>query len=159
MDLTLEQQQELAQFPAPLRALVEAELAAGNRIAEIGHSHPAPPSGAYVKLSKKISTRPRASGEGLNSYERNSSVYCGEFTDARRFYFVLEPPNPPPPEPDMEVIRARNQAAPDALAQLAQRPAGPSCSPCLTGGRRGATRKPEIAEPEGRRPKPRGMAF
>ncbi|MBP7951613.1 MAG: hypothetical protein KA004_18370 [Verrucomicrobiales bacterium] len=36
MNLTPKQQKELAQFPAVLKALVEAELAAGNSIVEIG---------------------------------------------------------------------------------------------------------------------------
>ncbi|MBP7950568.1 MAG: hypothetical protein KA004_13025 [Verrucomicrobiales bacterium] len=36
MNLTPEQQNELAQFPAALKALVAAELAAGNSIVEIG---------------------------------------------------------------------------------------------------------------------------
>ena len=99
-----------AALPTELSNLVQAELAAGNSIIEIGHSHPAPPVGAYVKLAKKISTRPRASGGGLSFYERNSSLYSGEFTDAKRFYFVLEPPLPPPPEPDMDAIRAAIEA-------------------------------------------------
>src|SRR5262245_7645711 len=103
--LTAEQQKELAQFPPALRALVESELAAGNSIVEVGHNFPAPPAGAYFKLAKKASTRPRVSGSGLDFYDRDSSIYSGEFTDAKRFYFVLEPPNSPPPEPDMNAVR------------------------------------------------------
>lgn len=121
MNLTREQEIELAQFPAALKALVEAELAAGNTFEEIGHSHPAPPVGAYIKLANKVSTRPRASGDGLDFYERNSPIYSGEFTDAKRFFFVLEPPDPPPPEPDMDAIRKACEPKPEALTQLAQR--------------------------------------
>jgi hypothetical protein len=121
MNLTTEQQKELAQFPAVLRILVEAELAAGNSIIEVGHSFPAPPAGAYFKLANKISTRTRVSGNGIDFYERNSSIYSGEFTDAKRFYFILEPPNPPPPEPDMDAIRKSYEPKPDSLAQLARR--------------------------------------
>src|SRR5688572_1165832 len=124
MSLTPEHQKELARFPPVLRALIEAELAVGNSIEEIGHSFPAPPAGAYFKLANKVSTRLRASGDGLNFYERNSSIHSGEFTDATRFYFVLEPPNPPPLEPDMDAIRKAHDPKPDALTQLAQRPAG-----------------------------------
>jgi hypothetical protein len=126
MNLTSEQQKELAQFPVVLRALVEAELAAGNSIVEVGHSFPAPPAGAYFKLANKVSTRPCVSGDGMSFYERNSSIYSGEFTDAKRFYFILEPPNPPPPEPDMDAIRKSLEPKPDALARLAERPAGSS---------------------------------
>jgi hypothetical protein len=121
MHLTEDQQKQLAQFPAALRALVQAELAAGNSILEIGGGHPAPPVGACLKLAKKVSTRPRASGNGLTFYERNSSLYSGEFTDATRFFFVLEPPNPPPPEPDMDAIRKAHDPQPDAMTRLAQR--------------------------------------
>lgn len=131
MNLTTEQQRELAQFPAVLRALIEAELAAGNSIIEVGHSFPAPPAGAYFKLANKISTRSRVSGDGIDFYERNSSIYSGEFTDAKRFYFILEPPNPPPTEPDMDAIRKSYEPKPDSLAQLAQRTAGSSVEVAL----------------------------
>lgn len=126
MNLTPEQQKELAQFPSALRALIEAELAAGNSIVEVGHSFPAPPAGAYFKLASKVSTRPRASSDGVSFYDRNSSIYSGEFTDAKRFYFVVEPPNPPPPEPDMDAIRKAHDPKPDSLTRLAQRSVGSS---------------------------------
>ncbi len=122
MKLTSEQQKELANFPAPLRALIERELEAGNSIEEVGHSFPAPPAGAYFRMTKKVTTRPRVSGSGLDFYDRNSSSYSGEFTDAKRFYFVIEPPNPPPPEPDMDAIRAEmaaKVAKSDALRRVA----------------------------------------
>lgn len=154
MNLTPEQQTELAKFPAPLRTLVEAELAAGNTIAEVGHSFPAPPAGAYFKLANKVTTRPRASSDDLSFYERNSSIYSGEFTDAKRFYFILEPPNPPPPEPDMDAIRKALESKPDPLMQLAQRAAGtsveivfgessPSSMPLETRGRTEAVPHPQ----------------
>lgn len=105
MKLTPEQETELGKFPVSLRTLIETELAAGNSIVEIGHSFPAPPAGAYVKLANKVSTRKRDDGDGYTFYERNGSSYSGEFTDAKRFFFVLEPPNPPPDELDMDAIR------------------------------------------------------
>lgn len=105
MMLTPEQEMELAKFPLSLRTLIKTELAAGNSIVEIGHSFPSPPAGAYVKLANKVSTRKRDDGDGYTFYERNGSSYSGEFTDAKRFYFVLEPANPPPDELDMDAIR------------------------------------------------------
>lgn len=96
---------ELANFPVALRSLIEAELASGNAIVEIGHTFPAPPAGAYIMLASKVSTRARDDGDGLSFYDRNNSSYSGEFTDAKRFYFVLEPPNPPPAELEMDAIR------------------------------------------------------
>lgn len=101
----------LASFPPALRQLIDAELAAGNRIVEVASCHPAPPAGAYVKLEKFVSTRPRAKTATLDFYDRNSSLYSGEWTDAKRFYFVVEPPRPPPPESDMDLMRALRNAA------------------------------------------------
>ena len=93
-------------MPEALRRLLDAELTAGNEILEVFHCFPAPPAGACFRMARPITTRPRASGAGIDFYDRNSSLYSGEFTDAKRFYFLIEPPNPPPPEPDMDAIRA-----------------------------------------------------
>jgi hypothetical protein len=104
--------EEAGQFPPLLRALLEAELAAGNAIAEVGHRFPAPPAGAYFKMTGPVTTRPRASGDGLKFREVNASIYNGFFTDERGFYFIVEPPLPPPPEPDMDAIRAAHAPPP-----------------------------------------------
>jgi hypothetical protein len=95
----------LAAFPPGLRELIDAELAAGNTIEEIASVHPAPPAGAYVKLARLVTTRPRETNGEITFYERSSSSHSGEWTDARRFFWVLEPAGPPPPEPDMDAIR------------------------------------------------------
>jgi hypothetical protein len=121
MELTKEQQKELAKFSPLLRELIDAELAAGNRITELGHGFPAPPIGAYLLLERKVSTRARAAGGGLGYRERQSSTCSGEFSDAERVYFVLEPPDPPPPEPDMDAIRKALEPKPDPLVALAER--------------------------------------
>ncbi len=112
---------EVDAMAASLRALLEAELAAGNEIAEVGHTFPAPPVGAYFKLTKPLQTRTRKSGDGIDYYDRNNSSYSGEITDSKRFYFLLEPPRPPEPEPDMNTIRAalaptNRLAGPDLIA-------------------------------------------
>jgi len=99
MTVAPEYRQDFDALPAALRQLLAAELAAGNSIVEVAHCFPAPPAGAYFKLANKVSTRPRTSGDGLDFYERNSSAYSGEFTDAERCYCILEPPDPPTPEP------------------------------------------------------------
>lgn len=101
-------------MPPPLRSLLEAELAAGNQVVEVGHSFPAPPAGAYFKLARPITTRPRESGDDLHFYDHDTPYYSGEFTDSKRFFFILEPPHPPPPEPDMDAIRAAHEPAPSA---------------------------------------------
>lgn len=124
MNLTPEQQKEFAKFPAPLRALVSAELAAGNTIAAIENGFPAAPCGACIKLTKTVSEANRKSTSEVKFYERNTSTYCGEFTTAERHFFVLEPPLPPPPYPDMDAIRKALEPERDSLAKLAQREAG-----------------------------------
>ena len=96
----------IARFPAVLRELIKAELTAGNKIVELASCFPAPPAGAYVKLAKAVTTRERVKTPELDFYGRNNSSYSGEFTDAKRFYFVLEPPLPPEPDSDMDAIQA-----------------------------------------------------
>ncbi len=125
MSIPAEYMKELAAFPDALRRLIGAELAAGNTIVELSSCFPAPPAGAYVLLAKHVTTRPRESGDGLDFYDRNSSSYSGEFTDEKRFYFVLEPPNPPEPEPNMDEIRARAnlQTVTEESIREANRPA------------------------------------
>lgn len=97
---------EADRLPTALRALLDAELAAGNEIVEVASCFPAPPAGVYFMLAHPVSTRPRASSDEVAFYHRNSSQYAGEFHDERRFFFILEAPLPPPPEPDMDAIRA-----------------------------------------------------
>lgn len=105
------QHRRLAAFPHVLRELVKCELAAGNEIIEMSGGFPAPPAGDLLKLARCVTTRARASGDGVYFRERNSSEWSGEFTDEHHFFFVMEPPGPPPPEPDMNAIRARANAA------------------------------------------------
>ncbi|MBL9190207.1 MAG: hypothetical protein JNK23_22185 [Opitutaceae bacterium] len=111
MTIPREHEKEFAQFPAVLRELVMAELAAGNTITEFSHGFPAAPCGAYIKLARPVSSRPREKTPDLDFYDRNMGSYSGEFTDAKRHFFVLEPPHPPEPPPDMAAIRARQEAS------------------------------------------------
>jgi len=119
MKLPPEHAKEFAQFPAPLRALVEQELAAGNQIAELSHGFPAAPCGAYIMLARTVTSRPRVKTSELDFYERNGSNHSGEFTDAKRHFFVLEPPRPPEPEPSMDDIRAKLEASATAARSVA----------------------------------------
>ena len=101
---------EIRTFPAALRELIEAELRVGNRIVEVSNTSPAPPAGACVLLENRVTTRPRKTAELVKFFERKSPSHSGEFTDADRLYFVLEPPIPPPPAPDMDAIRREMEA-------------------------------------------------
>ena len=110
MSIPAEFAKQFAAFPECLRKLVEAELADGNSIVEISGGFPAAPCGDCLKLAKPIAACRRESRDGVDFYERNSSLYRGEFTDAKRHFFVLEPPAEPEPEPDMNAIRAEMEA-------------------------------------------------
>ena len=115
MSIPAEFAKQFATFPECLRRLVEAELADGNAILEICGGFPAAPCGDCLKLARQVAACRRESAGGVKFYERNNSDYFGEFTDQDRHFFVLEPPNPPEPEPDMDAIReeleARERAA------------------------------------------------
>jgi hypothetical protein len=109
---------EIDAMPTDLRALLEAELAAGNEVTEVGHAFPAPPAGAYFRLTKPLLTRASLPGRGLDYHDRNGSLYSGEVTDANRFYFLLEPPRDVAPTPDMEAIRAARTPKPEGTDEV-----------------------------------------
>ncbi|MBL9199770.1 MAG: hypothetical protein JNL39_04645 [Opitutaceae bacterium] len=96
---------ELSAFPAALLQLVNDELEAGNGIAGFARAFPAPRDGVCAKLTKPVTTRARESSPGVHFREWNSLSHAGEFTDAHRRYFVLEPPHPPSVEKNMDSIR------------------------------------------------------
>jgi len=116
MKLNPDETRRLAAFPDVLRELIMNELAAGNDISGFSGSFPAPPVGDCVKLQRRINTRPRESGDGINFHDRNNSSHSGEFTDTQRFYFILEPPNESPPEEDMDAIRGGLRGYPPVCA-------------------------------------------
>lgn len=125
MSLSDDQSRAIAEFPEVLQKLIHAELAAGNSILEIGAGFPAPPVGACLKLAKKVSTRAHESDNEIDFRARNSSLHSGEFTDGKRFFFVLEPPDEPAAYPDMDAIgaerEARQRAADEELCALRER--------------------------------------
>ena len=114
---------DVAALPAPLRRLLDDELAAGNTITSVGHHHPAPLTGAFVMLARPITTRPRQHADELRFHDRNSSLYRGEFSDAQRHFFILEAPGPPPEEPDMDAIRAGSGGGSARVAPPVPKPA------------------------------------
>src|ERR1035438_127024 len=71
-------------LPPALRALLEAELAAGNTIVEVGSYFPAPPAGAFFKMMGTVTTRPRETGDGLKFREFPNWSCGGAFTDEPR---------------------------------------------------------------------------
>ncbi|MBL8889275.1 MAG: hypothetical protein JNL67_04805 [Planctomycetaceae bacterium] len=101
---------QLAEFPPPLVELVAEELRAGNSILAMTSGHPAAPCGACVRLAQPVQSERRVSTSEVKFYERNNCSHAGEFTTAERYFFVLEPPRPPEPEPDMDAIREEMRA-------------------------------------------------
>ena len=91
--------------------MLQAELAVGNSIVEVGHGFPAASVGAYFPLEKLVTTRVRESRDGLLFRARNSSTYSGEFTDEVGYFYVLEPPIPQPEIVSMGEIRRRSNEA------------------------------------------------
>lgn len=124
MSVPIEFAKAFAVFPPVLRELVQAELAAGNSIVAIEHGFPAAPCGASIKLAQAVATERRKPVGELKFYTRNNSSYAGEFTTDLRHFFVLEPPLPHEPAPDMDAIRQSLEPKSDSSAQLAQRRAG-----------------------------------
>lgn len=108
------EKRELARLPEALRRLLDAELAAGNEIVELGYGFPAAPAGFYILLRKEVCSRPRESSDGVDFYDRDMPRYSGEYTTGPRHFFILEPPHPPKPEPDMDAIRAAMEARQNA---------------------------------------------
>ncbi len=84
-------QKIIDELPKVLKSFLEAELSAGNEIVEIGHSFPAPPIGAYIKLAKPASTKINDAKSELKFRERNSSLYSGEYTDSNQRFFIITP--------------------------------------------------------------------
>ncbi|MEO7995831.1 MAG: hypothetical protein ABI852_00215, partial [Gemmatimonadaceae bacterium] len=105
-------------FPPGLRALLDAELAAGNTIIDVSHSHPAPPIGACLKLEKQVSTRAHESDDNFVFRRVQGSLYSGWFTDKDQKYFLLEAPLASDAEyPDMDAIREAHNK-PDPRVEL-----------------------------------------
>lgn len=100
----------LACFPASLRDLVIKELQAGNSILRIDTAHSAPSAGASVHLARKISTHPRHSTALIHFIERHHPTHSVQFSDLSQMFFIVEPPNDPSVEPDMNAIRTELEA-------------------------------------------------
>lgn len=99
---------EIAMLPAPLRALVEAELEAGNEVAELLHGFPGVPAGAGVRLARPISLSarpisPASAGVRLCRFPGwDGSV---GFSDEAGHSFVLGPRAAPPEPSTPDAVR------------------------------------------------------
>ena len=104
-DLSASDRRDYDNLPTLLRELLDAELAVGNEIAAVQHDYPAAPIGASFILAGPVRSRPRQTVGELRFFGRNSSLYSGEFTVAPLHFFILEPPLPERPYPDMDALR------------------------------------------------------
>lgn len=118
--------EEMERMPQRLREILEAELAAGNDIAEVRTGFPAAPVGVSFLLARPMSHRPPERGAAVTYYNRNGSTYSGEVTDESRHFFILEPPLPPEPQPTMEEIRAQLQTVSTPILPSPPRSSQPS---------------------------------
>lgn len=108
MPLTIPERfrEDVASLSLLLRALLDAELAAGNRIRRVEPGDPAPSDGVCVMLAKPVSTRARATGDGLTFWLESSAEYKASFTDHAARNFILEAPlESDGAYPDMNEIR------------------------------------------------------
>lgn len=85
---------ELAALPVALRAVLDAELAAGNAIARVGFGPPAPPGGACIHLARPIATRRENSPDGLSASAWPNWDHATGLTDAHGRFFLVNPPAP-----------------------------------------------------------------
>lgn len=97
---------EIADLPAALRAVVEAELAAGNEVAEVLHGHPVPPVGVGIRLVRPLSVPLTSATGGVQPCRFPAwDGSCG-YSDEPKHNFVLGPPGEPPADPpSMDEIR------------------------------------------------------
>jgi hypothetical protein len=96
-------------LPPVLRALLDAELAAGNQIVRRDYGSPTPPVGAFLQLALPVSTRPRASGDGVSFHDFSKFGFPGSFTDDGGVFYLFEP-FAPELELDMDAIRDAHNA-------------------------------------------------
>jgi hypothetical protein len=110
-------QHAIASFPAGLRRLLEAELAAGNYVIKITSTRSTSSDRLCIHLAKLVTTRPRAGAPDVSfgppegpAVQDQPPALPGAFSDPERRFVVVEDPREPSAEPDMDAIRASLQA-------------------------------------------------
>lgn len=124
----------IAELPAPLRAVVEAELAAGNEVAEVIHGHPVPPVGVGVRLVRALSVALPSAAAAVRPCQFPAWDGSSGYSDEPKHNFVLGPPAAPSDPVPMDEIRgAGNQPRQPVTAtdQPRPRPAADTSSSAL----------------------------
>jgi len=96
---------EITKLPAALRTIVEAELAAGNEVAEVLHGHPVPPAGVGIRLVHPLSVPLTSPAAGIRPCRFPAWDGSTGYSDEPKHNFVLGPPGAPSDPPGMGEIR------------------------------------------------------
>jgi hypothetical protein len=96
---------EIAEFPAALRAVLEAELAAGNEVAEVLHGHPVPPVGVGIRLVRPLSVPLPSDTPEVRPCRFPAWDGSSGYSDEPKHNFVLGPPEAPSDPPPMDEVR------------------------------------------------------
>lgn len=96
---------EIASFPPALRAIVDAELAAGNEVAGLVNGFPVAPRGVGIRFRRPISVPVPSDSSGVWFCRFPGWDGSSGFADASGRSFVLGPPRVPPDPPSMDAIR------------------------------------------------------
>jgi len=96
---------EIAKLPATLRAVVEAELAAGNEVAKVLQGYPAPPAGGGIRLARPLSVPLASTAAGVRPCHFPAWDGSSGYSDELKHNFVLGPPGATSASPGMGEIR------------------------------------------------------
>jgi hypothetical protein len=97
----------IAELPETLRAVVKAELAAGNEVAEVLNGYPVPPVGVGIRLSHPLSVPLAETTAGLRPCRFPAWDGSSGYSDEPRQNFVLGPPRATSDPPGMGEIHDR----------------------------------------------------
>ncbi len=96
----------IAELPEALRAIVEAELVAGNEVAEVFHGHPVAPAGVGIRLVRPPTHLPvDIDGRGVQPCRFPAWDGSSGYADEPRHSFVLGPPEAPSEASDPDETR------------------------------------------------------
>ncbi|MFO0706355.1 MAG: hypothetical protein U0412_05840 [Nitrospira sp.] len=105
MQIPPHMQADAALLPPALRAVLAAELAAGNEIADVLHGFPVAPVGVGIRMARPLSVPVPAGTIGLAPCRFPNWDGSSGYSDEPGHSFLLGPPVAPPDPPPMEEVR------------------------------------------------------
>lgn len=125
MQMSQHFQADVAALPAALRAVLEAELAAGNEVAEVLRGFPVAPVGAGIRFVRPLSVPVPADTVGIRPCRFPNWDGSSGYSDEPRHSFLLGPRVMPPDPPSADEIRdAADRPRSRAAAALPDSPLG-----------------------------------